>query len=657
LNDTFELIKSKVDIVEFAGRYTSLRKQRNEYIGLCPLHQEDTPSFTVDPKKQLFHCFGCHAGGTVIDFVMAKERLDPFGAVEYLAGKLNIDLQQDNQDYKRRKETYLSRERAAKTCQAQVQKDYLYRRGLTDEIITEFQLGYSRKENCVVIPIRDKYGRTVAFARRFLQGEPKYKNSPNDDLYQKAETLFNLDKARQFVTDRLYVVEGYFDVMSLWQQGLKSVVGVCRDSLTEEQAKLIREVVSDKTTIILVPDSDAAGIKSVQRNKELLKIHCPRNHVRVMLLTGKDANECLMAGEDLKNLPTEPADLFLLKHALEGMTKEQQYQAAITISQQAENDMVRYDIAKYLADLWDKPLEIVRSYLNIKNENQEDKLAKLKRVEVLIENYNRQVTENIKSRVYIGYPSLDAKLKGIRPGEVLQYIARSGVGKTTFLLNIIKNITLNQKVPIVFFSLEMQGEAIFERLAGIKLGKTAEEIEKSFLSGLNAELITDMIRAFEKYLVLVDEGGLTLDQMEELVKLAATHIFHNPVRVVMIDYLGYIKRTGKGSSYDQVSELAKSIKEFAKRLNCVVICLHQTSREGESGGKPVSLRMARDSGVVEESADYLLGGWRPELEEGLTDLERMERKGQYMIGILKNRRGPQGTVELKFDTSTLTIRE
>lgn len=381
-------IKDKVDIVDYIGQFTKLSKKGNLHQGKCVLHNDkDTPSLTVYDDTQSFYCFGCKAGGGVLDFVKDYYNYDFNEALEFLAEKAGIQLNHiDPSIYRKKKakiqqnqqQLDMSKQRMVKT--ENTGKQYLAQRGFSPEIITEFQLGYNDKNNSIVIPIHDGMGKTVGFSNRFLDEgvEPKYKNSRNDEVFNKGELLYNLHNARKQLEEALYVVEGYFDVMSLSQSGFKAAVGVMKDVLTEQQAKIIAKLCKGRQhksgkTIVLIPDNDATGVKSVEKNKKLLIEEEPTLDVRVAIpeYPHKDMNDVLRAGGEaaIQELmeKTVPADYFILKHLLnEQNTVEKEYKVAKEyVTNNVYDMMVVEDLISYLANRWSKTKAQVKEYLDL----------------------------------------------------------------------------------------------------------------------------------------------------------------------------------------------------------------------------------------------------------------------------------------------------
>ena len=309
-DDIVERIKSESDIVAIISGYVNLKKAGKDYKGLCPFHQEKTPSFFVIPNKGFYHCFGCGAGGNVINFVMAHERLEYPDALRFLANKAGITIPETRA--KRSDSDILFSAMALansyfkKSLQdnqiGEIARDYLKSRGITDATCEAFDIGfapsgwdgliklatskgiqpsllervglvikkegyYDRFRNRVMIAIRNLSGRIIGFGGRVLPGEDtgaKYVNSPETEIYKKGNTLFGLDISKDHIREKneALVVEGYFDLISLFQAGIKNIVAVSGTGFTPEQAGLLKRF-CDK--VILLYDPDSAGVRAAFR--------------------------------------------------------------------------------------------------------------------------------------------------------------------------------------------------------------------------------------------------------------------------------------------------------------------------------------------------------------------------------------------------------
>lgn len=270
--------------------------------------------------------------------------------------------------------------------------------------------------------------------------------------------------------------------------------------------------------------------------------------------------------------------------------------------------------------------------------------------DTLIKKYiNRYFNE---SGIKFGIPSLDQHIRGLYGGHVIQYMAKSSGGKTSFAMHIMNNLS-KAGVPSLFMSLEMPGPDVGERGYQIATCSTQAALERLIMDMRMAEkeeedIVKEIIRrmgdAFEK-VVTVDEDSSTIERIEQYVHKAKEQY---GVKVVFVDYLGRISQLNS-SSYEHVSSLARELKTIAKRQDIVVIYLHQVNRMVEDNQKSVSMSDGRDSGQTEESADIVMASWRPDVKNG---------GDKFKVRILKNRRGPAGVdTILKFIPETMTFEE
>ena len=316
-------VKDRLDIVEVISSYVPLQKSGRNYKALCPFHSEKTPSFVVFPDSQHWHCFGaCSEGGDVFTFVMKREGWDFRTALEELARRAGVELRprtpaqveaQDEADRLRSALTTAAQyynHLLRHAPEAEAARAYVTRRGLSDETIERFLLGYSlpgwertrayltergytveeltkagllvqredgsstydRFRERLMIPIRDAQGRIIGFGARTLdpEGVPKYINSPQTVLFDKSRTLFGLDLARQAIRreDRVVIVEGYMDVMQAHQAGFANVVAQMGTALTEPQ---LRQLQRYTKRFVLALDPDAAGVQATLRGVEVAR--------------------------------------------------------------------------------------------------------------------------------------------------------------------------------------------------------------------------------------------------------------------------------------------------------------------------------------------------------------------------------------------------
>jgi DNA primase len=323
-DETIKLILSKVEIVDVIGEYVHLKKSGRNFLGLCPFHSEKTPSFSVSIDNKYYHCFGCGAGGNAISFLMEMEGYSFPETVSVLGEKVGVYLDVQNpksqEGNRENKEKELILKAHSLTAQlfhhvlmerneGAPAREYLEKRGFQVETIKEFQLGFApdswdfltnflkkrdyplsmmekggllakregdkgffdRFRGRVMFPIWDMQGNLIAFSGRLMgEGQPKYLNSPESLLFRKSRQLFNFHRARPEIrrTESTILVEGFADVLSIWQAGIKNVTATMGTSLSEDQARMIRR---NSEQVIICYDGDQAGMDAISKASDVLE--------------------------------------------------------------------------------------------------------------------------------------------------------------------------------------------------------------------------------------------------------------------------------------------------------------------------------------------------------------------------------------------------
>jgi DNA primase len=412
--DSVARVREAADIVEIVGEQVRLRRRGRTFEGLCPFHEEKTPSFSVDPDKGLYYCFGCHQGGDIFKFLMQTARLSFAEAVEQLARRYGVKLPPRSPDGERRRQesdrlrTLLEEaqaffaDRLAGTDGVAARRE-LERRGfarstwaefgfgwapddwrqLTDELGRRHPVGtliaaglsvqpdsksspYDRFRKRITFPIRSIDGRLIAFGGRILgEGEPKYLNSPENPLFQKRSTLFCLDRARKPADEvgELLVVEGYFDCLSLHRVGITNAVATLGTALTPDHARLLRRRLGGGDRIVLCYDADEAGRRAAMTGIRVL-LEAGVDVAVLVLPDGTDPDDVVRAGgaaavRALLERPASAIDFLLagLPEQPEAMRREGLKLAPLVCS--ASNAAVRQNLVEELARrLYLRPREI-----------------------------------------------------------------------------------------------------------------------------------------------------------------------------------------------------------------------------------------------------------------------------------------------------------
>ena len=338
-DEIIDEIRQTNDIVDIISQYVHLKRSGRNFFGLCPFHNEKSPSFSVSPDKQIFHCFGCGVGGNVFTFLTKIEGINFVEAVQILAERANIQLPTlensgDSAKELLKSKVYKVNEFTANYYhqnlykpESKIAQEYIKKRKLTNETLKSFQIGFSGKfdelyqelkkqgfeepeilesglvnrndkgqyidryRNRLMFPICDARGRVIAFGGRVLDdSKPKYINSPENVVYSKGRNLFGLNVAKKGDIKQILIVEGYMDVISLHQRGITNVVAPLGTALTQQQGWLLRK---NSEKIILSFDSDEAGLTAKIRALDILQdMGCD---IRILQMEGaKDPDEYII---------------------------------------------------------------------------------------------------------------------------------------------------------------------------------------------------------------------------------------------------------------------------------------------------------------------------------------------------------------------------
>lgn len=429
--EIIEQVRQNNDIVDIISQYVHLTRKGRNYFGLCPFHNEKSPSFSVSPERQIFHCFGCGVGGNIYTFLMKIEGIGFKDAIEQLAEKANIQLPKiENPEEDRKEELkakiYKINQFTAEFYHQNLYKptaknaqEYVKKRKLTQNTLETFKIGFSGKydelykslknqgfgekeilesglvikndrgqfidmyRNRFMIPICDVRGRVIAFGGRVLDdSKPKYINSPENMVYSKGRHLFGLNVAKKDCSKKLLIVEGYMDAISLYQRGITNVVAALGTALTEQQGWLLRKSTEQ---VILGFDADGAGQTAVARSMEILqKMGCD---MRVLQIEGaKDPDEFVLKfGEGRFKLAMDNA-ISLVEFKVKNLSKN--------INLENASDKIKFlnEIAKILAKV-DNTMEREIYIDKIASSYQISKEAIYAEVNKLI--YTSSKTENL----------------------------------------------------------------------------------------------------------------------------------------------------------------------------------------------------------------------------------------------------------------------
>lgn len=478
-------IKNSNDIVDVISQYVILKRSGRNFFGLCPFHKEKSPSFSVSPDKQIFHCFGCGAGGNVIHFVSKIENADFKEAISILANRAGIELPtlnnyEDNKTAMLKTKVYEINQIAAEfyhhnlyRSTSKTAQEYIKKRKLDNKTLKSFLIGYSgnydelykilkqkgykeeeilasslvnktddgkyidRFRKRVMFPIQDIRNKVIAFGGRVLDdSKPKYINSPENIVYSKGRHLFGLNVAKKSDLKNIIIVEGYMDAISLYQRGITNVVASLGTALTEAQGRLLRRY-SERVTIGY--DSDGAGQAATLRGLEILQnIGCD---VRILQISGaKDPDEYVIKYGPERFLKCVEQAISLVEFKVK-MLKQ-------NLNLENINDKIKFlnEVAKILANVTNSIerelyIEKIATEYKVSKESIYGEVNKL----IYAKNTGEKILEKpiIKKEVKKEKPKIDEAI--VKRENLIIYLL---INYPQESYNKIKNIVLEQDIKL-----------------------------------------------------------------------------------------------------------------------------------------------------------------------------------------------------------------
>lgn len=478
-------IKNSNDIVDVISQYVILKRSGRNFFGLCPFHKEKSPSFSVSPDKQIFHCFGCGAGGNVIHFVSKIENADFKEAISILANRAGIELPtlnnyEDNKTLMLKTKVYEINQIAAEFYHhnlyrptSKTAQEYIKKRKLDNKTLKSFLIGYSgnydelykilkqkgykeeeilasslvnktddgkyidRFRKRVMFPIQDIRNKVIAFGGRVLDdSKPKYINSPENIVYSKGRHLFGLNVAKKSDLKNIIIVEGYMDAISLYQRGITNVVASLGTALTEAQGRLLRRY-SERVTIGY--DSDGAGQAATLRGLEILQnIGCD---VRILQISGaKDPDEYVIKYGPERFLKCVEQAISLVEFKVK-MLKQ-------NLNLENINDKIKFlnEVAKILANVTNSIerelyIEKIATEYKVSKESIYGEVNKL----IYAKNTGEKILEKpiIKKEVKKEKPKIDEAI--VKRENLIIYLL---INYPQESYNKIKNIVLEQDIKL-----------------------------------------------------------------------------------------------------------------------------------------------------------------------------------------------------------------
>lgn len=533
-NDFIEEVIEKNDIVDVVSTYVKIQKKGSNYVGLCPFHSEKTPSFSVSETKQIYYCFGCHRGGNVIKFVEEYENLSFVEAVKTLAERVRLELPSNsfkkdndkNKDIKIKlfeiyKDTAMFFYHQLQNKNSSFAKKYFLDRGIKENTITKFGLGYATKKrdelytylksknytdevikesmlciieekgvrdkffNRVIFPILDVNSKVIAFGGRVLgDGLPKYLNSNESKIFDKSKTLYALNFAKKSKTDYFILCEGYMDVIALYQAGFDMAIAALGTAFNEKHALMIKRYVKK---VYLSFDMDEAGINAVKRTIPILR-NLDINVKIISLNPYKDPDEFIknLGREAFEERIREAKNSFIwevevLKNSFDEEDPKQKTDFLVEVAKKLLSIPVSIERENYLSAVC-KALSINKKYM----EELLFKLAKGVKIEAEIKEKKeldrKEKKINKEDSLYENY--INFLINNFDNKEILKSHIKDFMIETTIYQEILRDLysleNLNIQKIMLLYKSEQSKLEIFSKISNIDIYENLDIKDKEF---------------------------------------------------------------------------------------------------------------------------------------------------------------------------------
>ncbi len=591
IKDIIEEIKNRCDIASIIDGYIGLKPSGINYKGLCPFHGEKTPSFYVNTSKQIYKCFGCGEGGDVINFVMKMENLEFMDAVKLLGERCGVEVNTNLSEDERSKIQKIKKYQDIHTEAARfyfsnliknknIGYDYLRKRGLDDKIIKKFGLGYSKdnwtnlmdymiskeyskeellecgllvqkKEtnkiydkfrNRVMFPIFDYRGNVIGFGGRVLDDSvPKYLNSPDTLIFNKRFNLYGLNFARKEIKDKtLILVEGYMDLISIYQYGIKNVVATLGTALTEQQGMLIKRYAD---TVLISYDNDEAGINATLRAIEILtKVDI---NVKIIDLKGaKDPDEFIRKYGVMEYSNAIKNSIHQIKYKINILKKK------YNLNKDEEKIKFTKESSKIIKQI-KSPIE-VDYYVKYLSSTVNISIESIKS-EIYGKNFSNRVKENSK---YFNKGFSKEVKKIEKPQEIKS-------GKKIVEENLIKIMLENKELRnIILIKIEERDFLLKESKEILKYIIKNEELDKITIDKIkNLNLSEEYIKDIES--ISLDKINLyNAKNIDEIIKNVKKNTLNEQIKVLLDEQ----QKLENSSNTNDTKEVDTRIMEIALKI-------------------------------------------------------------------------------------------
>jgi len=640
-------IKGRIDLREVIPE---LVRKGARFFRKCPFHgggNERTPSMMVDTDH--YYCYACQSFGDVFDWLKQDKDMDFKEALVFLASELGIAL--DANDVRGMQRRAKQRQEMAEEMEsfqtdADPARAYLSARGLSDATMDLAHIGYEERADAAVLPFCDAGGRPIGITKRYMSenADPRYRTFNNDN-FKLRDNVWGLHVAARAPGERLYLVEGQIDCMSLWEQGIQRAVAYVMGAPTAGQVRQLERYFPEEEWV-LVPDNKSANDWEIFERAygRIMETDSKRLCRVVIPPLGLDVNAALQEDNmgwlnDLKPVPIVRAEHI----ATNGMARDAQYAAGRVVYYETPDDLVRSDLVAYFATQWGKEASTIRDYFQA--DENEAPVAQVRTVTGALDIAEEQIDAMIEKKWHMGFTPLRGLIPYPMPGKLMGMVAEPTVGKTTYAINWIRKMRELQ-LPTLVVSYEQPAFELAIKLAlctSYEMNRPVsyQDIYSTVYGRADNETWGWMRRIMTQLYphVVFCEDNPTADDLPGLVTQYGMQI-GEPIKIVIIDYLGLLPPPAglrSSSVYDVTTARMEALKSASKGSEALWFFLHHPGRSKESQSDRLGIHAGKGSSAVEDMTDYLMTMWGGERESGAR---------QTHVDLVKNKGGRSGEFTL-----------
>ena len=615
-------IKAQIDLREWVD---GLQNNAGRMFRVCPFHgggQERTPSMMVETDH--YFCYACSSYGDIFDWLQHDRGMDFNEALAELCARLGIALDRNNAKQiaeRAQRKQQITQQIESYRAEVKPARDYLLQRGISVPTQDLAQIGYAPEKHAVVLPFCDPGGRPIGESFRMLGKNAKAKYlTYNSEIFKKSDWLWGLQVALKADRGQVWIVEGQIDAMSLWEIGIRRAVATVGSTLSDGQIEQLLRYFPDDEWVFVCDNKTENDWGLFERSYQGAMKHDPTRLCRVCIPPrGTDVNDCLVAQDlDWIEQPQPVPQVQAQRIVGNGMARDAQYRAARELYYATPDALIKRDLIDIFSAQWEREPSAIREYFEVQDAGEVS--INVRNVAMALDIAEETTDAMIEQGWHMGFPPLKKLIPYPRPRQMMGIVTRPSVGKTTLAVNLVRK-QRELKIPTLLLSYEQPANELMLKLAlatAYEMNRPVPHFQAyQHIYNRQEDQWWSWIRETCGRLydhVYFSDDCPSADQIGSLVAHYSMRT-GTQIGMVIIDYLGVVPKPSycmSSSAYETTTAKVHAIKDACRASNAFWVLLHQTSREGKDGHKPLGLDAGKDSGAVEEVTDYLLTMWMGE---------------------------------------------